>query len=367
MTTKRTKRVLRYKPMTPFEPPSDVRISTISALAGLNADVDQHQLYLHLPLVDKDNPEALGVFELKYYDKDSVTRRIDRYHRWGTATGDTTEVTEVKKYFQNQLTILWRYRSETGVVKVTNGFIFNTGNIKAVGLKSDADIHLCYESLRSYLATYGEAIGLVPREEGAALELVNPRATMFNTDFMASNKVLREEMFRLILKEYHLEDSEFEMDIYPAVKIKFAWNADYMHGPGSADCVPGVCYCTKKCTGKGCGTGDGQCKVVTVCVFGNDTTTNTKMGKIIITGANQYRQVLDVHRFMSTLLETHHERLFYREPYMETVEVEETGHAAGQGDESGEAGGEEASGAEVEQGTDGSPTLPTQLAATVAS
>ena len=59
MTTKRTKRVLRYKPLTPFEPPSQVRISTISALAGLNADVDQHQLYLHLPLIDRDDAEAL--------------------------------------------------------------------------------------------------------------------------------------------------------------------------------------------------------------------------------------------------------------------------------------------------------------------
>lgn len=319
---KKCKRVLKYKPLVPFEKPSPVRISTISALASLNADVNQHQLYLHLPLVDKEDSETLGVFELKYYDKDAETRKIERHHRWGTASGEQIEIEEVKKYFQNQLTILWRYRSETGIVKVTNGFIFNTGNIKAVGLKSDADIHLCYESLRSYLEVHSEAIGLVPREKDQPLTLINPRATMFNTDFMARNKLIRLEMFRLILKEYHLEDSEFEMDIYPAVKIKFAWNSDYMHPTDTQTYTPGVCYCSRKCSGKGCGSGDGQCKVVTICVFGNDTTTNNKMGKIIITGANRLQQVQDVYEFMNKLLKTHHERLFYREPYMEEIDEE---------------------------------------------
>lgn len=320
LTTNKPKRVLRYKPLTPFVHPSPVRISTISALAGLNADVDQKKLYHSLPLADKYNPNALGVYELKFYAKDPLKQTIHRYHRWGTSSSDSVEVTEVKKYFQNQLTIVWRYLSENGIVKVTNGFIFNTGNIKAVGLKSDTDIRLCYEALRVYLELHADKINLKPREKDAKLTLLNPRATMFNTDFMTSNKILREEMFKLIINEYHLDDSEFEMDIYPAVKIKFAWNSDYMHSDQSKKYIPGLCYCTNRCTGKGSGNGNGQCKIVTVCVFGNDTTTNSKMGKIIITGANQYKQVQDVHKFMSELLEKHHERLFYHEPYMETIQ-----------------------------------------------
>ena len=57
-------------------------------------------------------------------------------------------------------------------------------------------------------------------------------------------------------------------------------------------------------------------------LFGNDTTTNNKMGKIIITGANRFQQVQDVYEFMNKLLKTHHERLFYQEPYMEEIDEE---------------------------------------------
>lgn len=316
-------KVLRYKPLTPYVPLSPVRISTISALARINVDVDHYELYQHLPLVDKADDAALGVFALKYYDKNPDSRRIHRHYRWGTETADEVEIEEVQKYFQNQLTILWRYQSETGVIKVTNGFIFCTGNVKAVGLKSDEDVARSYEALRLYLDTHRASIGFGSQP----LELLNPRATMFNTDCMTGNKLLRTEVFRLVLKEYHLEDSEFEVDIYPAVKVKFAWNSEYLHGPHASDYVPGLCYCQSKCNGKGRGHGDGECKVVTISVFGNDTTHNTKPGKLIITGANTFQQVREVHAFMNAMLETHHERLFYREPYM--ADVAEGGEGAG--------------------------------------
>ena len=313
------KKVLKYKPLLPFEQPSNVRISTISAIASLEASVDQQQMYDTLPLIDKEDPTAVGVFELKHYEKNPETGVIVQKHRWGTSGADVEVLKIVKQYFQNQLTIVWRFLSETGEIKITNGFIFRTGNVKAVGLKSDVDVHRCYESLRQYLQIHADKIGLKTTND--QLQLVNPRPTMFNTDFVARNKLLRERMFRLIIEEYKLEDSEFEIDIYPAVKIKFAWNEEYMHGPMAAQYTPGVCYCSNKCNGKGRGNGNGDCKIVTICVFGNDTKANKKPGKIIITGANQFRQVKDVHQFMCELLKTHHETLFYHEPYMETIMV----------------------------------------------
>lgn len=114
-----------------------------------------------------------------------------------------------------------------------------------------------------------------------------------------------------------LEESEFEPDIYSAVKIKFAWNTNYIQSKKHSkqhntqtNYIPGVCYCQNRCNGKGCGSGDGQCKVVTVCVFGNDAP-NRDGGKIIITGANSYQQVEDVYRFMNMVLKKHYDSVVF--------------------------------------------------------
>ena len=419
------KKTILYKPLLPYPAPGPVRISTISAVAflasgqspatedatasslspsspssivairkGVLSDtqtlrvmqVDFDTFYARLPLVDKDS-DALGVFTMKHYAKHedkTITQSIRiREH------GEETETkTPVKKYFQNQLTIIWKYRTSKGDVKTTNGFMFTNGKVKGVGLKCNDDIPLSFEALRNHLEQHQGVLGdafrfnAVPmvanegrtadvseeiravmkrrRSEGfkmgeldalpavptsspspspaspaspspttssaspasphPPLWLYGTRATMYNTDFSAHFQIVREELFHIILDHCHLDESEFEPDIYPAVKIKFAWNHDYLHGTQSDNCIPGVCYCTQKCSGKGCGKGNGQCKVVTVCVFGNDAPKRHD-AKIIITGANSYQQVEEVYRYMNGVLREHYEEVFYREPYMGEVPV----------------------------------------------
>ena len=410
------KKTILYKPLLPYPAPGPVRISTISAVAflasgqspatedataspsspssiiairkGVLSDtqtlrvmqVDFDTFYARLPLVDKDS-DALGVFTMKHYAKHedkTITQSIRiREH------GEETETkTPVKKYFQNQLTIIWKYRTSEGDVKTTNGFMFTNGKVKGVGLKCNEDIPLSFEALRNHLEQHQGVLGdafrfnavpmvanegrttdvseeiraVMKRRKSEGLKmggldalpavptsspspsspssppspttspasphpplwLYGTRATMYNTDFSAHFQIVREELFHIILDHCHLEESEFEPDIYPAVKIKFAWNHDYLHGTQSDNCIPGVCYCTQKCSGKGCGRGNGQCKVVTVCVFGNDAPKRHD-AKIIITGANSYQQVEEVYRYMNGVLREHYEEVFYREPYMGEV------------------------------------------------
>ena len=316
------KKVLKYKEKKAYCQASDLRISTISAVSFLNADIDFLKLFQRLPLVSKTNPDT-GVFSMKHYQKDIETQKIIRSIRHHD-TEETLTQTEVKSYFQNQITIIWTFYSKTGELRTTNGFMFTNGKIKGVGLKSNEDIALSFESLRLYLQKHlvdlGDAVQIidVPTEsltqtEDAQLCLYGTRATMFNTDFSTHFQIIRDELFRIIIEDYGLEESEFEPDIYPAVKIKYAWNTCYKN---QDNCTPGVCYCKKRCNGKGCGEGDGQCKVVTICVFGNDAP-NRHGGKIIITGANQYQQVLDVYTFINRILKTHYDKVVYLEPYMD--------------------------------------------------
>ena len=358
-----TKKTVVYKPIKPYPLPSPVRISTISAVSFLNADIDFSTFYKRLRVVCEDDDE-LGVFTIKHYAKDPTSKMIVRSVRNKTCSSGDTEIhTNVHKYFQNQITIIWKFRTCTGELKTTNGFMFTNGKVKGVGLKCNEDIPLSFEALRSFLGTQlnslGDSFQLVKTrgldEDGSTTDvseeileavrqrehlqkqigstykildgvvkhpttplwLYGTRATMYNTDFSANFQIIREELFRIILDDYHLEESEFEPDIYPAVKIKFAWNYDYLHTSRSQHCIPGVCYCTERCSGKGSGRGNGQCKVVTICVFGNDAPKRHD-AKIIITGANSYRQVQEVYIFMNKVLRTHFEEVFYREPYMVT-------------------------------------------------
>lgn len=368
---------IQFKERFPYPKPTQVRVSTISAVSFLNADIDFRALYYALPLIPEDAPEhVLGVFCVKYYDKqyDEETRKktITRYIRTCTSAGETEQVDVVDKYFQNQTTLIWRYRAECGTLKRTNGFVFNNGKVKGVGLKCNEDITNSFYALRDYLiihlpllrkdalklvATRGiddngtttdvsEEIRVVVHKRaqhttqhpaatttttavakkpvGGLVPLLPPtsdlwlygtRATMYNTDYSANFKINREALYHVVLDKYELHESEFEPDIYPAVKIKFAWNYDYLHGTTAHECTAGVCYCTKPCRGKGSGHGNGQCKVVTVCVFGNDAPKRHD-AKVIITGANEYRQVEEVYAFINALLAREYETVFYREPYL---------------------------------------------------
>lgn len=320
------KRILKYKDKQLYKEASPLRISTISAVSFLNADIDFGKLFERLPLVSKDSV-ATGVFSMKHYDKDKETKKVVRRIRYrDDQEGETSVSADVKKYFQNQITIIWTFVSSTGEKRITNGFMFTNGKIKGVGLKCDEDIRRSFTALRDYLqqhlVTLTNAVQLLNKVEcendTMMLRLYNTRATMYNTDFSTHFQIIRDELFRIIIEEYELEQSEFEPDIYPAVKIKFAWNSHYIHGKHSKQYTPGLCYCQNRCNGKGCGTGDGECKIVTVCVFGNDAP-NRHGGKIIITGANSYQQVEDVYRFMNGVLKKHYDSVVYLEPYMAVV------------------------------------------------
>jgi hypothetical protein len=343
-------RVLKYKEKEPYRPASALRISTISAVSFLNAKIDFAKLFDRLPLVSKDSAKT-GVFSVKYYEKDAVDKSITRRvrHR-DDATGETCVTTKVKTYFQNQITIIWTFHSSKGDVRTTNGFMFANGKIKGVGLKCDADIERSFESLRRYLEAQldllGDAVAMpdssLPALSAgvthtntiktgttatsltattaaataiASLHLEGTRATMYNTDFSTHFQIIREELFRVILEEYGLVYSEFEPDIYPAVKIKFAWNRMQQQ---QQQLQPGTCHCKARCNGKGNGDGDGHCKVVTICVFGNDAP-NQHGGKIIITGANEYDQVTGVYAFINSVLKTHYDAIVYQAPYMALV------------------------------------------------
>ena len=102
-TTTASRKILKYKEKPVYREASDLRISTISAVSFLNADVDFTKLFQRLPLVSKTDPNT-GVFSMKNYEKDIENKKITRSIRCYDEE-ETLTHTEVKSYFQNQITI----------------------------------------------------------------------------------------------------------------------------------------------------------------------------------------------------------------------------------------------------------------------
>ena len=74
------------------------------------------------------------------------------------------------------------------------------------------------------------------------------------------------------------------------------WNTEYANKE-----FPGKCYCSLPCKGNGTGTGNGQCKKVTIAIF--------QSGSLIITGARSLEQIETAYHFINTVFEKHHSEL----------------------------------------------------------
>ena len=81
------------------------------------------------------------------------------------------------------------------------------------------------------------------------------QVVLINSDFNINFKIKRNILYSILRDDYNII-SRFEPGIY-GVNNKFYWNKLYKDDPTKKK---GVCYCSKPCSGKGLGEGDGDCK-----------------------------------------------------------------------------------------------------------
>jgi hypothetical protein len=90
--------------------------------------------------------------------------------------------------------------------------------------------------------------------------------------------------------------SSFQPNTYPGVKIQYYYNVRNAGKPKD-----GRCKCETPCCGQGNGTGEADCKKVTIAVF--------ESGKILVTGATNYVQVDEAYQYICDVLLANAERL----------------------------------------------------------
>jgi TATA-box binding protein (TBP) (component of TFIID and TFIIIB) len=278
--------MIAYHEIAPYSSPSPLRISTMTMLFELNRPIELERCFENARVIESSQEE--GILSAKIFKKVENSKEIE--FRLKSTHG--LETSFVRSCFQNQMTLTVQFLTLKETMQKVSLFIFNKGKVKMAGLKSNEDI----PRFADFMIRLFNKMSF----SEMTLEVSTQRTVMYNSDFQVNFRILRNSLFELIVTQYNLTNSSYDPERYPGVKVKYAWN--------SRNRNQGVCNCIKSCKGKGTGNGDGECKVGTISVF--------QTGKIIITGANSFEQVLSMYEFINEIIKKHYHELFFREPIL---------------------------------------------------
>lgn len=240
----------------------NLRISTITALSGFDTNIELKLLYDNIVIDDKIKFIQWGINNTKGKSNKINKRKIKK-----------------KEVFYNQVTIHYYLN------KIINIKIFNNGQIQMTGLKEVEHGQIVVESICNLIKDINNQIKdnnnkIVDNKD---FKVNKYKIVLINSDFDIKYNVNRDILHRHLINMNIF--SSYEPLIYPGVNIKYFYNNIYNDG---------ICKCTNICKGKGNAIGDGNCKRITIAVF--------KSGKIIITGANSFNQLLETYNFINNLM-----------------------------------------------------------------
>ena len=251
----------------------NLRISTITALSGFDTNIELKLLYDNIEIDDKIKFIQWGVDNTK-----GITNKVKKRPRKNK---------KKKNVFYNQLTIHYYLN------KVINVKIFNNGKIQMTGLKEIEQGKRVVESIHKLIKNINNKIKDNKIIDNENFIMNKYQIVLINSDFDVKYSINRDILHRHIVNMNIF--SSYEPLIYPGVNIKYFYNNSY---------TDGICKCSNICIGKGNSIGDGNCKRITIAVF--------KSGKIIITGANTYDQLIETYNFINNLMITNKDKFILK-------------------------------------------------------
>lgn len=258
---------------------SPYRVSTMTCNGSVGCQVDIVSFFENVRI--NDSEFVYTEYKVHRY------RGVKPRNKKGRGKKDPVpDAAPAKKCFDNQVTIIYRIADNY----YPNIKLFRNGNIQMTGVRTHEDgekitrivadeiIRIQKECVPSIVADVNKVIG------------GDFKVRMINSNFSVPYLVRRKELHRLLISTEYNNNCNFQGTTYPGVKLYFYWNAQNHEQNG-------VCTCKEPCFGKGTGSGDGQCKKVTVAVF--------ESGNVLITGANTRQQIDDAYAFITMVLTKH--------------------------------------------------------------
>lgn len=191
-----------------------------------------------------------------------------------------------KKSFDNQVTVIYVLGDKYN----PNIKVFRNGNIQMTGIRHIADGERVVRIIADEIRRIYEAGHVDVVESIDAMHPCDFKVRMINSNFSVPYLVRRKDLHKLLISTEYNNNCIFQGTTYPGVKLYFYWNGTKTHQDG-------ICTCQNPCFGKGSGSGDGECKKVTVAIF--------ESGNVLITGANTEQQINDAYSYITTVLVKH--------------------------------------------------------------
>ena len=291
--------------------PSNLRVSTITALSDIGVLVDTHKLFEDFDMEfysDKLNkyqyPEKYGELDDNDYPLIITIKKSNDIFK-GISDNkkkkkilDTVEKKKKRDSFQNQLTFIIAINSDKSI----NLKLFKNGKIQMTGLRKEEDGYMAMNKLISNIKH-------IPRisVDNKAMKANPLNIILINSDFEIGFKIRRDELFKIIGERglYVV----YEPDIYPGVNSKYFYNSNTIGTKNE-----GICCCDKKCDGKGEGDGNGNCKKITIAIF--------QSGSIIITGSKTNDQMLYAYNYINSLIKNNITNIRKNDVYIPKCQME---------------------------------------------
>lgn len=274
--------------------PTPFKISTITATGSISSDIHLDTFYNATNICQHD--DQCGIVYIEYGQKKQHTYSKG-FHKKQVIT--RRKKTEAKR-FDNQATIIIRLM-ENGNAHNINMKVFKNGNVQMTGIKYIEQGKSAIQFLIDTICDM-QSRGITVVSNVNDLIVANYKIRLINSDFRVGFDIKRDKLCKIVQQKYSVFCS-YEPCIYPGVKIQYNYNSLYPFEKG-------VCKCTSECSGKGCGSGNGECKKITIAVF--------QSGCVIITGAQTVDQIDKSYNFICCIIENHKDEV-YKQPFTELL------------------------------------------------
>lgn len=271
------------------------RISTITAVGHVTCgdEINLQELYDSLEVIEQDANCPREGFTYAEYNIDG-TEQNKGFHRKKTII---RRKISPKKRFEGYASCLMAHMFN-GIMHSVNVKIFRKGILQITGLKSIDQGHMVIERVADHIRN---ACVLGRYEIVSGPDVLRPgglRVCLINSDFIINGDngeratIIREKLYRILQNEYSTF-CQFDAVVHPSVRANFFYNSW-----NDSSSKNGLCECVRKCYGKGTGCGDGECKKITIAVFGS--------GCVIITGAQSFVQLDAAYAFICKVIKKHY-------------------------------------------------------------
>ena len=156
--------------------------------------------------------------------------------------------------------------------------VFNTGKLEIPGIQNDKMLIDLLDELIIILQPF------CPKK--LAYDANKIETVLINSNFSCQYFINRDKLYDILKYKYQLY-CIYDPCSYPGIQCKFYYNTNNKKNNG-------VCYCSAKCSKKGCGTGDNQCIELSFMIF--------RTGSVLIVGHCTELILQDIYIFIKGIL-----------------------------------------------------------------